>query len=229
MMNKKENYSNEKKGKKKIIIPIILLACFAFLIIGIVAAYYSDIFKQSDELSTGTLKIDGAYTYYLNGTPTQLIDVKTLNPGDVIIVKGTITNKGNQSAWVREKITFGSTDETLLSYLKVYNGEFTQADFAAGTDLTGYLLPVSAGTSAVSANKVINGTGDGAQTESGGSFNYLNSDTYNFSLTIYFMHSASNLTQGQTFGFTIETQALQFRNNNLSEPNDTAWDLVVAA
>lgn len=227
MMNKTESRPDEKKDKKKMI-AVILLICVGLLVIGIVAAYYSDFFRQTGDLSSSTLKINGAYTYTLNGTAAQLTDLTNLNPGDVIAVRGTITNTGNQSAWVREKITFGA-DEILLPYLKVYRGEFTQADFVAGTDLTAYLLPVSAGTSAVSGNQVINGTGPNAQTESGGGFDYLNANTYDFTLTIYFAHTAPNATQGKTFGFTIETQALQFRNNNTAEPDETAWSAVVAA
>lgn len=224
MINKKERYS---KGKKKTVLAVIFfILAFAF-IIGTVASYYSDIAEQTGDVTTSTLKIDSSYSFFLNGAEAQLDDIKSLNPGDVIVIKGTITNTGNQSAWIREKIVLNVEDEVLLPYLQVFDYEFSQEDILAGTaqDLH---LDISPQGLATGINRVINGYGENAQTESGSDFFYIDSYTYDFAFTIYFAHSAPNITQQKTFGLTIATQALQFRNNNAAEPDETAWDLVRA-
>lgn len=229
MFKNEKHYENEKKRKKKLIVLLALPVFLIVLSVGLIAAFYSDFFTQSGDITSGTLKINGSYTYYLNGAETQKDNFKSLNPGDVIVVKGTITNTGSQSAWIREMIGFSSSDEAILNYLTVFEGEYAQSAFAPGAELPAAPLELLPQGYAVSANKVINGYGANAETESGGTFTYIGSNTYDFTVTVYFAHTAANETQGKAFNLSVTTQALQFRNNNASEPVDTAWAAVTAA
>lgn len=214
--------SNQIKKKKKNILIALLLVFFSLaLTAGLVAAFYSDSIKQKTNLGSGTLKISGSYTYYLNGTETTYDNIKRLNPGDVIVIKGQISNTGNISGWIRDVISF-EADPAILPYLNIYSGEFTKDDFDSETDFSQYLLSLTNGT-AVSNNMVINGSGNNAETEGGGSYNYLNSSSYQIVYTIYFLPTAENETQDKTFSLSIVTQALQFRNNNKTEPDENAW------
>lgn len=219
-MNKNQNYSKEKKDKKKYLLILLFLAFTALLGITFIAAYYSDLFTKSGKVTAGTLKINGTYTFFVNGNETHIEDIKNLNPGDIIVVNGTITNQGNKSAWVRDTFTFENA-ELFLPYLEVYSYAFTQAELASGV-ANDYLLTLNDNT-AVSGNAVINGSGEDAETETGEDYYYLNESSYTVSYTIYFLPSATNETQGEIFTFTVGVQALQFRNNNATEPNDAAW------
>lgn len=222
-MDKRSTNYAEKKNKKLAALLIAVLALLLF--VGIVAAFYSDILTDGGTVNTSTLKIEGEYTVLLNGEETELGAIKNLNPGDVIVIKGNITNTGNQSAWLREKISFDAADQSILSYIQVYDMELYQEDFLSEYDYTPFALPLTDGTAAGS-NKVIDGSGDDAQTESGADFDYLGASVYNFSLTVYFAHAAPNSTQGKSIGITVATQALQFRNNSGAEPSQNAWNAI---
>lgn len=220
-----ENVQIKKNKNKKMIYLILLLLLVFSIFTGVVLAYFSDMIDQSGQVSTGTLKISGNYIFYVNGTETAIDNINNLNPGDVIIIKANVSNNGNKSAWIREMLTIDINDESVLEYFQVYNGEFNQADFISNNDLTEYSLPLTSGI-AVSSNKVINGSGNYAEVESGEDYNYIGNANYQTVITIYFTHTATNEAQGKTFNLVIATQALQFRNNNTSEPNESAWSTV---
>lgn len=223
-MNNQRTEDEKKRRRRALWIVMLTLAAAALVTTGILIAYFSDVISKSGTVQSGTLDITGTYAFYLNGTAAGE-EVNNLNPGDVLVVKARVTNTGNKSAWVRNVVSFTNVDAAIQPYLRVFIGEYTLADIAAGTadddeiDVTGAV--------AASDNMVLNGTGAGAETESGGTFTYIGSNAFDAAMTIYFDSLADNTAQGKTFSFTAMTQALQFRNNNAAEPTDTAWNTVV--
>lgn len=227
-MQKLTTNKDDKKKKRKIISGIIFLLLAAACITGIVIAYFSDSISKSGDLTSGTLDITGSYNFYVNGSQTPVDSVANLNPGDVVVVKATISNVGNKSAWVREVFSLDSVDPAIVPYISIYSGEYTTAELGPnGSDLSAYLLAITPGGNSVTANRVLNGTGDNAEVETGGSYNYVGSNTYDVSFSVYFSHTAPNEAQGKSLTLTVKTQALQFRNNDGAEPTETAWDAVV--
>lgn len=223
----KSSKSDKEKKHRKVFLLISLLFLVAMMSIGLVISFFSDVIEQSNDFTTGTLKISGDYTFFINGTETLSPNITNLNPGDIIVIKANITNNGNKSAWIRNAITFTTSNAALLPYLKIYYGEFTKDELPMISE-EDYLLPLN-GDTAVTENYVINGSGIDAETENGGGYNYLKSTKYSFAITIYFNSSATNEVQGKAFNLLIETQALQFRNNNTLEPDNSAWATVSAA
>lgn len=218
-------YTKEKKSKN-IIKGSILLVAAVLLLGGIISAFYSDAFKQSGTAETETLKISAAYTVYFNGEETTLSQIRRLNPGDTITVTGSVENRGSQSAWIRDIVAFSGADSEFMEHLKVYNAELYQADLLSQNTFPELQLQLSAQGVASAGNKVIDGSGENAQTASGEGPGFLGADNYSFALTVYFSHDAPNSTQGKTFNITVMTQALQYVNNNAAEPSENAWAAV---
>lgn len=188
------------------------------------------------------LDIAGAYQVYINGsiTPEATNDV-TLEPGDVAVVKATITNYGSASAWVTDSIQ-SSFPTANNFYLSTACGEFTAADFedgsvsntpstclggAVGGDETTFIVGKS------TTIRVLNGTGTNAQIETPANapesliadvdamfpvsgYNeamFIGSNSYSVAYTFYFDPDTA-ATSGEAVSFDAKTVALQYRNNN---------------
>lgn len=191
------------------------------LITGTLFAYFSDLVVGNGTVTAGTLDISGEYKIYVNSSSTAEATntLSNFNPGDVVVIKATITNDGTKSAWIRDGITLDGTlfgvnvPSTSTSVISVYAGEVAPGDIATSTPLT-----LTSG-SYYSTAAIINGS---VESETGGV------TTYPSAYTIYFNALADNAAQNQTLSIAAKTQALQYRNNT-STPNDGSWGTVVTA
>ena len=224
---RKTETSNQKGSRKKVLLiaaavaTLVLLAC-----VGVIAAFFSDVINSGGGGTTGTLNITGEYKFYVNGSETAVTAIGNLNPGDVIVAKASIENEGNKSAWVRDGIDFDGTDEALLPFISVYSGEKTLAQITAAP--TDGKLTLNDGR-VFSGNRVLDGSGEHAEVETEGSYDFIEASSYQAVFTIYFSTAADNSAQNKTLAFSAVTQALQYRNNNAAEPDADAWASVVTA
>lgn len=192
-------------------------------------------------INTDTLDIAGAYQVYLNGSLTpEATNNVTLNPGDAVVVKATITNFGNASAWVKDEFTYAIPTD-----LYFHTGEYTGAQFEAG------LAPQSTGIYSFgganetlaqygTTTRVLNGTGTNAQIETPSNataelkadvnvgfpiygYNeamFIGNNSYEVAYTFYF--DADTATSGsKTVDFTAKTMAVEYRANNTAFPRTT--------
>ena len=232
MKEVKENKGKEqkmRKSKRAIIVLTIIAAIALTVCVTSLAAFFSDMLSDDGGVTTGTLDIAGGYSFYVNGDESAVNSVANFNPGDVIVARATVTNKGNKSAWVRDGIVIPADAENtpyLMPFIDVYAGAKTAAEIKAApadgklTASDGYYY---------SPNRVINGSGENAEVEEGEDYNFIGESYYTVQFTIYFRTDADNSAQNKTLGFTAFTQALQYRNNNAAEPDNAAWGTVVTA
>ena len=212
-------YSAHAK-KKTVFLPIILILITAILNMPAIFAFFTDTIGGSINIVTGSLDLRGNYLFYVNGSTTPVQSLSNLSPGDVIVAKATITNNGNKSAWVREGIKITAEDE-LMPFLSVYMGEKTAAAIE-GAPITDRLTLTNG--IAFTLNRVLNGSGEGAETETHESYNIIGDYRYDAAFTLYFSTEADETTKNKTLSFAVITQALQYRNNNTSEPDMFAWE-----
>ncbi|MDR3263807.1 MAG: M73 family metallopeptidase [Clostridiales bacterium] len=213
--------NGKKRENKKYVVGLLCLAISFSLIIGTLAAYFSDIIIGKGTATAGTLDLSGSYALYVNGDTNAVSSVENFNPGDVIVVKATITNAGNKSAWVRDIIDISGSDGDILPFINVYIGEKTQAGLEI--DDTTDLLNLNAGVYATAA-MVIDGSGSNAEKET--ARESIGDYTYDVVFTVYFLPTATNDAQDKALDIYVATQALQYRNNQIV-PNDAAWSTVV--
>jgi len=200
--------TKEKKENRKILVGFLFLFTAVCLVGGTLFAYFSDYISGTGTVTAGTLDITGNYQYYVNGSGTAVTSIANFNPGDVVVVKATVTNTGNKSAWVRDIIDFGTLDAGIAPYIKLYEGEKTLAGITGAP--TTDLLTLTAGKYTTPV-RIIDGTGTGAETETGS--DAIGANTYNVTFTIYFDTVATNSAQGKSVNFTSKTEAVQYRNN----------------
>ena len=217
----KKNFANN--SEKRLIAPILAIT-LALLLGGgaIIAAFFSDIIKDSGDVTTGTLDLTGQYTFYMNGSTESATGITNFNPGDVIVIKATVSNAGNKSAWVRDGITV-TADAAFIPFLDVYAGEKTAAAITVNPEADKLTM---ADNTVYTATRVLNGSGEGAEIEEDDRYDLIDAASYNVAFTLYFRTDADNSAQGKSLNFIAFTQGLQFRNNSGSEPNDTAWGTV---
>lgn len=196
----------EEKRKKKGLVAFLFLFASFILVSGSLFAFFSDQLTGTGSATAGTLDIGGAFkTYYdtnSDGTLDEVASVTNFNPGDMMVIKGEITNFGNKSAWLRTKVDLSAIDSAILPYIKVCAGELTAADQSTCTALT------NGGTS---TPIILNGQGTGAETETAsGAVGDYKEDV---AVTIYFDASALNAAQGKTVDVSFDVEAMQYRNN----------------
>jgi hypothetical protein len=228
----KNSANGIKRDYKKYLLGFVFIAVALTLFVSTLTAYFSDLEASGNKsAASSTLDITGDYQKYLNGSDTPTDAVVNFAPGDVIVVKATITNAGFESAWVRDFIEFTDyADADLYNALKIYKGEKTRAELAAAdSDL------LEGGVDGIFAlpTAILDGTGEGANPETDltiddTTYEAIGGNTYSAAFTIYFDHNAGNAAQDKTVAFTVKTQALQFRNNNTAAPDGTAWSTVTA-
>lgn len=198
--------AEENKQNRKLPIAIALIFASVAIITGLVFAFFSDYITGNGSITSGTLNINSAngWEYRQNSGTYSNTAISNFNPGDVANVKISATNSGNKSAWIRTKLDFGTLDPGIASYIKICAGELTYAQ-CDGT--TNPYLTLTGGVFTSDGTDVINGTGTGAETETGGVATYA--PVY----TIKFDSSAPNSAQGKSISFTALIQAIQYRNN----------------
>lgn len=195
----------EQKRKKHETKLATLLLLFAFILVsGSLIAFFSDKLSGEANATAGTLNITGSLkTYYdtdADGTLDEVASVANFNPGDMMVIKGAMTNTGNKSAWLRSKLDLSAIDADILPFIKVCSGELTAADQATCTALT---------NNATSTPVILDGTGTGAETETGS----VGSNQTNVAYTIYFSNTATNAAQGKAVKVSVDVEAMQYRNN----------------
>ena len=228
--NVKETQAHKVRTNKRIFIIPVLVAITALTIcVTSLAAFFSDMASGGGNVTTGTLDITGTYAFFVNGDENAVANVANFNPGDVIVVRATVGNAGNKSAWVRDGITIPADAENtpyLMPFIDVYTGAKTTAQIAAAP--SDGKLSFSDGY-VYSANRVINGSGANAEVETHDTYDIIGASNYVAEFTIYFRTDADNSAQNKTISFTAFTQALQYRNNNDTQPNSDAWGTVVSS
>ena len=169
-------------------------------------AYFSDWFEGQASVTAGTLDISGTPVFTHNGNTVS--SVENFNPGDVVVADATATNSGNKSAWIRGLVDFGTLDADIAPYVRIYKGTKTAAAIEAGTEEADR---ITTGDEVSLGDKIIDGTGTGAETETG--TDALGSNTYSQAVTIYFDKTALNVAQAKSVDFTFRFEAIQYRNN----------------
>jgi len=223
---------NTRKGKRNIIIALLLILLACIIIIGFTLAFFSDFVTGGTTATAGTLDLVAGTTsitryYTKNGTESSDsgTTIANLNPGDIIEVDMSVTNAGNKSAWLKEflTITLGENyagnipDTTGLDWtnavdaFEIYPASATNASIRDGT-----AVPITTDVTATntvlalepaSGTTIINGTGAGAETETGG----VSSFTSDYK--IYFNAASNNEYQGISLSVVDKVEAMQFRNN----------------
>lgn len=198
----------QNENKKKRVTLVLFVLGFAVLLAPLFS-YFSDFVTGSGTVQAGTLDIDGTYEMYVNGATEPITSLENFNPGDVVVVKATITNSGNKSAYLRDIIEMGTTGLASISgAIEVFAGEVAQEDVDDATALT-----ITDGQ-IIGEIVVVDGTGTDAETEAVGDEPLaLESNVYEFVYTIYFSKDAGNEAQGLALDLTFKTEALQYRNN----------------
>ncbi|MCL2859539.1 MAG: CalY family protein [Oscillospiraceae bacterium] len=222
----------EKKNKKTLLALLILLIAIV-VIMGYAISYFSDVITTGSVTATaGTLDLVAGTTtltryYTQDGVEGQdsSSTITNLNPGDIIEVSGTVTNAGNKSAYLREllTITLGNnyagaipTVTTGLSWTNAVDVFTIYAATATNSDIRdGVAVPIATGVSSTNTvltftpttTTIINGSGTGAESETGGI------DSYSSGYKIYFNPAADNEYQQVAVSITDKIEAMQYRNN----------------
>jgi len=208
--------NNQTKNKRKIRGALVLGILAICLLAGSMFSFFSDVVTGGGEVVSGTLDIEGTYVITVNGEEASNLNIENFNPGDVMVIKATVTNSGNKSAWIRDIITI-DVDPALASYIEIFEGEVTVSEMSTAEKVTLDENGIFSTTP-----KIINGTGTGAEEETNGITEFV--AVY----TIYFSETATNEAQGKSINFTAVTQALQYRNNT-DTPTDADWESVVTS
>lgn len=198
------NYSNtteKSKTSRRFIAGIFLLVSAFAIIIGAAFAFFSDKIEGDITVTAGTLNIAGTTSYYVNGSATAVTSVPNFNPGDVVVAKTTVTNTGNKSAWVRNRVDLTGIDAAISPYIKVYAGEKTLAAITLNPSTD--LIASGAATTPV----ILNGVGSSAESEAGGL------TSYDAAITVFFDTTAVNAAQGKAVAVKTLVEAMQYRNN----------------
>lgn len=202
----KQVTDESRSNRRKLILVFTLLIGTLGLTAGLMTAFFSDWIAGTGSATAGTLDISGTFsTYYdadQDNTPELVTSVNNFNPGDMMIVKGTVTNSGNKSAWLRSKIDLSGLDTDIAPFIKICAGELTKADETTCTALT---------DGATTTPVILNGTGADAETETASGA--VGSNATAMAYTIYFLSTATNDAQGKTVTAPFVVEAMQYRNN----------------
>ncbi|AMC92739.1 hypothetical protein AOC36_01665 [Erysipelothrix larvae] len=207
-----------KDNTKKKSLALFISLCSLFIFAGSLVAYFSDKVTGEASITAGTLDIDGTYELYYNGSEEKVPDNKLLNfnPGDYVVVKASFTNGGTKSAWIRNSIglTGGLAELTTgegTPVILVYEGEVT-------SNFTPQNAKNLTSNSYISGTKVIEGSAEKEPEVNG-------VEKYEVTYTIYFSPDAGNNAQRKDLELTLQTEALQYRNNK-DISGDDAWKKV---
>lgn len=202
--------SEQKEEKKNRKLPIALALIFASIVvvIGVAFAFFSDVITGSGAATAGTLDLTGSVTlthYNAAGVSQGTGNVNNYNPGDVLNIAGTANNTGNKSAHARCEFALSGdlVTNSAPDKVKVVAGTITTATAAESATA---LTPTSGSTYHTTAG-ILNGTGTGAETETGGL------STYSCSISVYFPSAATNNAQGDSLNINAKIQGMQYRNN----------------
>jgi len=222
--------TTKKKNSKTIIFAVLLFLLAIVLLIEWQFAFFSDFVSTNITGTAGTLDLTSssvtATRYYMQGG-TEGSDTGTtianLNPGDIVDVSYTVLNEGNKSAWTRDVLTLtlganytGVTIPPVSGAFELYPSTATNANIRAGTATPLITATVTNGFQyATDGSTIINGTGTGAETETGGQTGPIA-----VSYKLYFKPTAGNEYQQVAITYEVKTQAMQYRNNPTPDWND---------
>jgi hypothetical protein len=202
-----------------LILALLLLVVIAG--VGIGYSFFSDSDSKQIEIKAGTLTIDASVEYTLNGSVVSSIG--NYNPGDVLVIKLTVENGGNKSAWTKATTTITpstSINGTVYLFDEERTATYCAANKASGYTLAGSTCTHSAAPVVLSADSAgLDPEIETAKTESG--YKVLNTNTTVYVFTVYFDSAAGNAAQGIFFTLDFLVEAIQYRNNSSSIP--TVW------
>lgn len=238
----------EKKDKKVLLIILLLLLSIA-IIVGTAFAFFSDYVTTGFSGTTGTIKLDkGTETklqYFTRGGTEEskpfTTSIGNLNPGDIVDAGFSVTNKGNKSAHIRDKITVtvsvsdpsdmpsDITDKLIVYSYDSANEAAQRSDIRNGNDSAYTKMTLtknntlSTTTSFVyeyelATPSIMDGVGTDPETEAGGI------SSFNARYLLYFNKAAGNEYQKLSISYGIRVEAMQYRNN--TTPN---WTEVAAS
>lgn len=246
--NYQEDFNQNRSQRRKKTTGVIALGLAGVLVLGSLFAYFSDrLGGNPARVTTGTLDIQpqtseegyGIWIWKDTGDKViqdeELIEYKNdnivggmvLNPGDMIVVKGDVVNKGSKSAWLMSNLNIKFTPEdvkindTITSANKDdLNGAITfyKENALAGNIVeedTTQSIDDSFSFNAESTN-VINGTveKETIDTAHNGSDILIGEDLYSGDILIFGMdNDATNMVQGLSIELTHTWKAVQYRNN----------------
>lgn len=224
--NDNQNNGNPAKGRKRrrVLIGLGATGAAAALVLGTGFAFFGDVLTVNTAATAGRLDINGNMTVLVNGVEDADGVVENLNPGDVVRITGTVSNVGNKSAWIRSVVSVDPADADIGNYLYVWHEDAPNKATLNATDrddLVATLDGTQVGTGLTaggSAPEILNGTGDNAETEIGGS------PTYTVDAALYLAKEAPNAAQGKMVDAAVDVQAMQYRNN----PSPTWTDVATA-
>ena len=213
----------EKNNKKKSLLALLLLVGSAAIIFGTVYAFFSDVIEGEEKTATaGTLTISAT-----EGTITQnggTYDEDNINPGDFIVIPVTVTATGTKSAWARATIEIND-DEFTAGAIKVFDGNVNAANLGTATLATETSL--NSGVYATSTQILAGSVENDLALEAAITAPKTSATTMVVYYTVYFDKAAGNANQGKILKFTINGEALQYRNNTVQANLD--WTSVEPA
>lgn len=205
-MTQNNNTRDDKNRKKK----LAILFCFSLAVIligGSLLAYFSDTFTGTQNVTAGTLVLEGSAKFYINGSSDEatVADLECLNPGDVVKVVIAVKNTGSKSAWLQSSFDLsapGLSGTQFAGAFTVYEGNSTSGD----------PLTITPGTGSISFTDAGKAILDGSY-EKETALGALNSVAASMTYTIVFSSAADNDFQGATIAIGYSVKALQYRNN----------------
>ena len=222
---------SESKGfskKQKIIAGTAALVSGALLLVGSMA-YFTDRVDTSATATAGTVDIALTENWQ---------DIENFNPGDIADLSYSIYNVGNKSVDVREKMVVKSsvsmTDGEQVEF-EIYNrADVTQKSSGAYVPNPG-AEPIASGEDRVLSDDgtyviysldeyVLNGTGEGAETEDG-----VTETQKDMDYVLVFKNSSKNAFQGANVSVELLAEAKQHRNTDSSDWATVATESVTIA
>lgn len=206
-----------KKGLSLLlVVATVLSVCVGSL------AYFTDRVTSTATATAGTLDL---------AISTPVVTPTTgLKPGAAATINFTLTNNGNKSADVLETLVLTVKDSSGNALAMSATPEF-DLYLASDVDIANGVATVKSGKNPIAvrsytsgSNKItyaipqfiLNGTGTGAETESG-----ITSNAKASAYVLVFRASAGNNFQGAKVTLDYEAQAKQHRNTN-----DTTWSTI---
>lgn len=207
---------NDNNKKKAVIILLGLLLAIAILL-GSLFAFFSDIASGDEEITAGTLALDGGAKFFINGNtdPATKTELENINPGDTIKAVISIENIGSKSAWLKFSLALSGADGAgntltgaqISDAFNVYEG-IVSGSGALKTDSNN-----SGITFFNDGQAVIDGTYEKETGTPPNGVTFIGDTSTDYTFTIEFKDTAGNFWQAAKLSIGYDASALQYRNN----------------
>ncbi|MCL1839808.1 hypothetical protein FWF89_02300 [Candidatus Saccharibacteria bacterium] len=246
-----------KKAVKASVAVGSLLMAIAIVTVGVISLL-SDIvtnnglFKAVPNTSGLELDIGGRYEMYRGGSNYEGVVTESggyieMAPGDIMVLKATITSYGPASAWVRDILDYGGSN--VDSFLRYGCGELTVEDFLQPTFeedqiSVGCMAELSGDSgqwtgTVRTPTQVLNGISETENDSNApgplkldtnySSDLFIGTTSYEAIFTVWFDPDIAT-SGNEIIWVVLKTEAMQYRENNSHVPmnyNDVDWQEVV--